>query len=524
MIKYTGSYEYIESCGNKLFTAILLPDKTGKFPVVIMRNPYVNAFEDAKEDDIVLEYLNEYKPWLENGYAIVFQHCRGRGKSDGDCIPYINEHEDGIALQEWVRKQDFYNGEIYFTGGSYMTSVHYATAPFADDIKGAVFNVQDCERYNICYCNGFFKKALHGSWYLTMYKAKEHRKFNYTFGAFDMLPLSDFTKTVFEEEVEDLDQLLKAPNPDNEFWNTRAGGSDARQTVDSIKFPVLFTTSFYDIYTGGMFDMWNKLPDDVKKISAFVVSPYHHGDDFDAVNSIHFPSGKRKEKFGEFYQIEWLNFVRGKREKSPFELGKITYYNLFKNCWEVTKDLSAADKMTISLGSEEVSYVYNPFDAPRFKGGLSRAFGGSVYQDKPNSRYDIISIYTEPVEEETVVKGKMSAKLKVKSDCEDTCFYVRVSIEKENGYFGLRDDITSLCYQLGDYKPDSVTELDFNFDEHAFTIKKGERLRVDIASADNDHYVRHTNQKGLFSEQTTAKIAHNTVLLQDSFLTLPIEK
>ena len=111
MIKYTGSYEYIESCGNKLFTAILLPDKTGKFPVVIMRNPYVNAFEDAKEDDIVLEYLNEYKPWLENGYAIVFQHCRGRGKSDGDCIPYINEHEDGIALQEWVRKQNFYNGE-----------------------------------------------------------------------------------------------------------------------------------------------------------------------------------------------------------------------------------------------------------------------------------------------------------------------------------------------------------------------------------------------------------------------------
>ena len=103
-------------------------------------------------------------------------------------------------------------------------------------------------------------------------------------------------------------------------------------------------------------------------------------------------------------------------------------------------------------------------------------------------------------------------------------FYIRISIEKEQGDFGLRDDITSLCYQLGDYKPSSVTELDFNFDEHAFTIKKGERLRVDIASADNDQYVRHTNQKGLFSEQTTAKIAHNTVLLQDSYLTLPIEK
>ena len=118
----------------------------------------------------------------------------------------------------------------------------------------------------------------------------------------------------------------------------------------------------------------------------------------------------------------------------------------------------------------------------------------------------------------------MSAKLSVKSDCEDTCFYIRVSIEKENGDYGLRDDITSLCYQLGEYIPDAVVTLDFDFDEHAFVIRKGERLRVDISSADNEHYVRHTNQKGLYSEQTTAKIAHNTVYLQKSFLTLPVEK
>ena len=66
-------------------------------------------------------------------------------------------------------------------------------------------------------------------------------------------------------------------------------------------------------------------------------------------------------------------------------------------------------------------------------------------------------------------------------------------------------------------------ELKFDFDEHAFLIQKGERLRIDISSADNAHYVRHSNQKGLYSEQTTAKIAHNTVYLHKSFLTLPTE-
>ena len=118
----------------------------------------------------------------------------------------------------------------------------------------------------------------------------------------------------------------------------------------------------------------------------------------------------------------------------------------------------------------------------------------------------------------------MLAKFRVSSDCEDTCFYVRISIEKEHGDFGLRDDITSLCYQIGDYVPNTLVDLTFRFDEHAFLIKKGEHLRVDIASANAEHYVRHTNQKGLYIEQSTAKIAHNTVYLHDSTLILPISR
>ena len=62
------------------------------------------------EEEICRNKSNEYKTWNENGYAVVFQHCRGRGKSSGDCIPYINEREDGLSLQDWIRNQPFYNG------------------------------------------------------------------------------------------------------------------------------------------------------------------------------------------------------------------------------------------------------------------------------------------------------------------------------------------------------------------------------------------------------------------------------
>jgi len=524
MINYTTHYTYMESEGFKLFTVVLLPDSKGKFPTAIYRTPYVAHYENEAEENITIEYMDRFKQWVKRGYAVVVQHCRGCGKSEGDFIPYLNDHEDGIALQEWIRKQGFYNGELFLFGGSYQCTVHYATAPFAADIKGAVFDVQDSERYNIYYRNGFFKKKLHGGWYVRMYKGKSHMKKSFTRGSFDILPLKDFTKAVFGEPAEDFDEMIKAPKPDHPFWNTRYGGNDIRNATDNAHFPILFTTGFYDIYTGGMFDMWKSMSESTRKMSAFVVSPYDHGDcckleEFD--KTMKFPKGRRIEQFGELYEIDWFDYIRGKRE-APFETGKVTYYNLFKNVWESSEHVSSPDTIELQMGEDEVTYVYNPFDAPRFKGGLSRAWGATGYQDPPNSRHDIISVYTKPFEEEVCVKGKMSAKLAVKSDCEDTCFYVRISIEKEEGDYGLRDDITSLCYALGDYTPNSLVELDFVFDEHAFMIKKGERLRIDIASAENEHYVRHTNQKGLYSEQTTAKIAHNTVDLKKSYLTLPV--
>ena len=411
-MKYSADYKYIESNGIKLFTVVLLPDSSGKFPVVVFRNPYMDVYENWDESDVVIACLNDQKRWLKNGYAVVFQHCRGRGKSTADCIPYINEREDGIALREWIRQQPFYNGEIFLCGHSYSSSVHYTTAPFEDDIKGAVFGVQDSERYNICYRNGFLKKALHGSWYVNMYKAKSHMKKNFTKGSFDMLPLKDFTKTVFGEYAEDFDQMLKAPNPGDEFWNTRFGGNDARDATNNVKFPILFTTGFYDIYTGGVFEMWNSMSEESRRKSALIVSPYDHGDNFDADNAIEFPNGKPREYFGQNFDIEWFDFIRGTGQKKPFDVGVITYYNLFENRWESNEFLMVSDEMKLCLGDNEVSYVYNPFDPPTFKGGLSRAFGGTVYQDNPNSRHDIISVYSDPFEADVYVKGKMSAKLK----------------------------------------------------------------------------------------------------------------
>ena len=178
MLTHQASYTYVESEGVRIFTAVLLPNPHETFPTVLIRTPYVDALEKLDEEEICSNYLKEYHHWLSRGYAIVLQHCRGRGKSDGDCVPYINERKDGLTIQAWIREQPFYNGELFLKGNSYLSTVHYVTAPFASDIKGAIFHVMDTERYRVCYRNGCFKIGLHGNWYVKMYHAKAKRKKN----------------------------------------------------------------------------------------------------------------------------------------------------------------------------------------------------------------------------------------------------------------------------------------------------------------------------------------------------------
>ena len=512
-------YTYMPNRGADLFTAVLLPGELTQYPVVVFRNPYVEAEEHISEEEICEIRRKEYAYFLDAGYAVVYQHCRGRGKSSGDCIPYINEREDTLALYDWIRAQDFYNGELYLYGRSYTSSVHFVAAPYAQDIKGAILEVQDSERYNCNYRNGFYKMGLHGGWYVGMYKKKSNLQKSFVPDSFRMLPLIDFSKTVLGECAADFDEILRHPDKNDAFWQTRYGGGEAQGAITHTNMPILLVTGFYDIYTGGVFDMWNALDAATKNQCALAVHPYGHSG-LAEKEPIAFDKGELKDAF-ENYKARWLDAVRGKCAP-PFAPGKITYYKLFGETWACDDFYDANETQRLALGAGEVSYVYNPYAPASFKGGLSRNFDSNEWQDAPNSRYDIISLYTEPFAADTYIKGKMRAQLQVKSDCEDTCFYIRLSLCKAEGDYGLRDDINQISNVAAQYQPGEKIAMDFSFDEHAFVIKQGEKLRIDISSSAFPYYVPHTNRRGLYCEQTTAKIAHNSVDLAQSWVELPV--
>ena len=508
--------------GVRLYTYGSVPADGVKCPIVVTRNPYV------KESSIDgPSYAQGQRGVLKRGYAYVCQHVRGAGVSEGKRVPYEGEREDGLALLEYVRRLPWYNGEIFLEGGSYLSSVHWAyldTNPA--DVKGAFLTIQDVNRYNIKYRNGFFKIALDGGWFSTEYWKTDHALMRNRSARLSDFPLIDYSKRFWGRPEPAFDNPIRHPRPDDPFWRSGEPGSgaEARQALLKSTMPVLLKTSFYDIYTEGICDMWREISPERRASCALLIDAYDHGGCLSkemAGTLGEFPGGARADE--KVKSLDWFDSIRKGVPCVGAAANRTRYYALWENCWHEEPELTDGPRrIAFRLGDGEHGYVYDPKRSlPNFPGSGGIYFGGMRVQPDPGFRDDVLSFVLPPLKERIDVRGRMTAKLTVASDCEDTCFYVRTSVRKPDGrWYLLREDITSLSFQLGDYVPGSKRTLQFRFADHAFRLEPGDVLRADVASG-SAQFAPHTNVKGDQFAIREPKVAHNRVFAAESELVLP---
>jgi putative CocE/NonD family hydrolase len=506
--------------GVKLYTVGVAPADAEKCPIVIIRNPYVKS---QRAD--MTNCVKERGVYLRRGYAVIFQHCRGCGMSEGDWIPYESERADGLALLDLVRKLPWYNGEIFLLGASYCASVHFAyleTNP--PDVKGASLGVQDCNRYNICYRNGFLKIALTGSWFLKCYKKKNIALKRDSSVTYRQFPLVDFPQRYWGEEVPSFDTVLRHPRADDPFWlsNEPGSGADFRNAMLKSTMPVLLRTAFYDIYTDGVCAMWREMPAWRRANCSLVIDASNHSGRRDGIPAgmvSDFPGGARPESNSD--AIDWFDSIRKKTSSANMPPGKVRYYALWENVWRTEPELvNGSRKVCLTLGKDAGSFTYDPLrNPPEFPGSGGICFKGMQIQPPLAGRDDMVTYILPPVTEQLDVRGRMEAELSVASDCEDTGFYIRVCVDKGDGkWLLLRDDIASLAYD-SPYVPGTRRKLRYRFADHAFRLSKGDRLRVDISGA-SEHFAPHPNVAGEAFKVKTPRIAKNKVFAAESKLIL----
>lgn len=104
--------------GTILRADIQRPAEGGPVPTLLVRNPY--GEQSGRSLPVV--------PALEAGFALVIQHCRGRGSSDGEFAPWVDEPADGADTVAWITAQPWSNGKVAGWGLSYTAGTALQTA------------------------------------------------------------------------------------------------------------------------------------------------------------------------------------------------------------------------------------------------------------------------------------------------------------------------------------------------------------------------------------------------------------
>ncbi len=166
------------------------------------------------------------------------------------------------------------------------------------------------------------------------------------------------------------------------------------------------------------------------------------------------------------------------------------------------------------------------------------AFLGCVSPSRDlKDRPDVLSFSTEPLAEEMVLVGPVSAKLWVSSDCPDTDFVLKLidvhppTPDFPDGFaMNITDGILRLRYRNSWSKPELATpeevyEIEIELQATANRFKKGHQIRVDIASCNFPQFDLNPNTGETGASWAKTLTALNRVFMdrrRPSHVSLPL--
>ncbi len=109
--------------GVKLYLEVFRPDAPGKFPTILIRNPYHNVDIPPHTRD-----KSCHLDFVSRGYAVVEAEVRGTGISEGKFYFLRNDGNDGYDTILWMLEQPWCDGNIGTMGLSYLAMDQFAVA------------------------------------------------------------------------------------------------------------------------------------------------------------------------------------------------------------------------------------------------------------------------------------------------------------------------------------------------------------------------------------------------------------
>jgi uncharacterized protein len=486
-----------------------------------------------------------------HGYPFLAIDTRGRGNSEGEFAPFIQEAQDGCDIVEWIAKQPYCDGRVAMCGGSYCGYAQWVTAtqfpahlatmvPTASSFLGHDVWM----RNNICYPylmqwltlvsgRASQDKIFWGNDAFWTARFREWFESGQPFSKLDTIVGNP--SAIFQEWIA---QPMQGP-----YWDRY---NPTAEEYSRLTLPILSITGMYDSDQPGALTHYREHVRNASAESAsrhyLVIGPWHHG-------------GMRKPsrefagaRFGDaslldIYKLhlDWYNWTLRGGPRPEFLRNNVAYYVTGAEEWRYADSLDAvtADVKSLYLSScgnaayvfasgtlgESTgdgcdTYVYDPRDLsiasfesqsidplclrPTFP--TENLADQSVLLATEGRR---LIYHSAPFTTDTLISGFFRLSAWISIDQPDTDFLVCIyEIDGNGASTLLTADSMRARYResLRQEKLVRTTDpLQYDFASFTFVarmLKRGSRLRLVIGPVHSIHYQKNYNSGGIVAEES----------------------
>jgi putative CocE/NonD family hydrolase len=473
--------------GSPLLTDHYAPLSNQPFPTVLLRAPYVRS-------GFPWNYLYGVLT-AEQGFHVLLQSSRGTGGSGGEFHTWHNEGPDGRAAVEWLRDQEWFTGELYTLGPSYMAFAQWAMAATAEkpppEWKAAVMQVGMSDVHEFWWGGGAFRleRSLVGG--LAMFGQAQTTK-DFIRAIIRMrrtlkrvtseVPLLDVYPSIFGGRRPAFEEWLAHPEP--EYW------PDGKVDLD---IPVSLCTGWWDLATDQVIEQFQRLPD-----ADLLIGPWTHTSSLEDGWPEIFEQAMRRLR-GEPPAYRVRVHVGGADEWR--DLATWPPPGVREEKWQFGKD------------RKETTFRYDPRDpTPSIGGPLQSKTQGQVDNRALERRADVVLFTGEPLTEAVEVMGPVRAELDATTTAASGDLFVRLcDVDPAGRSINVCDGLARIT--------EGRTTVTMSHTAHRF--RPGHRMRLLVAGGAHPRYLRNYGT-GEPPGPATRMVATETTIRPTSDLVLTV--
>lgn len=507
----------LTSDGIRLDADIYSPQGAGDFPVLLMRQPYGRTIAST----VVYAHPQWY---AQQGYIVVIQDVRGRGTSQGDFYPFVQEVADGVATVNWAAALPGSNGAVGMYGFSYqgMTQL-YAAMGQSPALKTLCPAMLAMDLYaDWAYEGGAFCWHLNLAWAIQLAAETARRSGN-----------AEAFTALFQASQQSVGETTIAPSevlhryaPDSFYFDwlhqgdvttecARAYWQTLNPDLSCIDLPMLHIGGWFDPYLRGTLKLYQWMQQHSQAVQHLWIGPWTHLPWGQQVGAVNF--GPAAQTPIDRLQLRWFDhFLKGKdtgllTEKPVhcFDLGLQTWRaaqtyppstqtNPAQSLdspasspqpreWHLSSTGLAALRsddgqllpQAPSSPSPASILVQDPWRPVPALGGHATLPGGSFNRQALDDRSDVLTFSSHPLTTPLCLWGSVEVDLTLQSPNPSFDVCAVLSVVQPTGVF----NFTQGYGRVMNPQPKETIHLTLTLQPTCRTIAVGEGIRLSLSAA-----------------------------------------